>query len=90
MSEQVSSVTYKMLIKNLFDAFDKDKNGSLNVHETKDLLRYVEKNINNPLFKIDDQFVMRFFKSVDTDNSGSITFEEFYGALNKFLDPSQN
>ena len=57
-------------IKNIFNQFDKNKNGYIEKKELQTLVIA----LNNPLSSAE---LMDFLKAIDKDNSGQITWEEF-------------
>lgn len=59
-----------MTIKNIFNKFDSDNNGFINQRELQALTIV----LNDPLSPAE---LHDFFKSIDTDNSGKITWNEF-------------
>ena len=63
-SEQITT------IQNIFNNFDSNNDGLINRHELYSLTIA----LNDPLSPAE---LADFFKSIDTDNSGSITWDEF-------------
>ena len=63
-SEQITT------IQNIFNNFDSNNDGLINRHELYSLTIA----LNDPLTPAE---LADFFKSIDTDNSGSITWDEF-------------
>jgi|TARA_B110000967_G_C18716366_1_gene475340 Ca2+-binding EF-hand superfamily protein len=57
-------------IKNIFNQFDRNKNG----HIEKKELQTLAIALNDPLSQAE---LMDFFKAIDKDNSSQITWEEF-------------
>ena len=57
-------------IKNIFNQFDRNKNG----HIEKKELQTLAIALNDPLSQSE---LMDFFKAIDKDNSSQITWEEF-------------
>ena len=59
------------VVKQIFFQFDKNKNNTIEKKE----LQTLAIALNNPLSPAE---LADFFKSIDNDNSSSITWEEFY------------
>lgn len=59
-----------LAIKRIFDQFDKDNDGLINKRE----LNTLATALNDPLTPAE---LADFFKVIDKDNSGKITWEEF-------------
>lgn len=60
--------------KTLFECFDFNKDGNLDIKEITESLKCLELNYSN------DQ-IETIFKALDTDNSGGISIEELTNAL---------
>lgn len=65
-------------IKQAFDIFDQDKNGSITLEEIKTVLG----NIDN---EFDDLVWKDIIKDIDKDNNGEIDFEEFSEMMRNFV-----
>ena len=74
-------------IRFAFDIHDFDASGEIDHQELKVLIKniLVENNLEFDLNQI-DLIVDEFFKTADTDNSGTIDFEEFLKLVNNYPD----
>jgi K+-dependent Na+/Ca+ exchanger-like protein len=61
-------------VRESFDALDKDKSGTIDIHELKGLLQMLAHNEND---EISDEAVEPIMKALDLDGSGSLDFGEF-------------
>jgi calcium-dependent protein kinase len=71
----------KKMLKEVFDFFDKTKNGTIDIEDLKILFR----NSNLETEKIDEML-----NEFDSDYDQSITFAEFYDKITSFIDGSNN
>jgi Ca2+-binding EF-hand superfamily protein len=63
-------------LKQTFDSFDKDGSGEISIDEITELLVSLGVSAST-------ETIMACVKEADTDNSGEISFEEFYSAMRK-------
>lgn len=63
-------------VKESFDALDKDKSGTIDIHELKELMAMLSHGVTGPQ-DITDEMVTPVMKALDLDNNGSIDFSEF-------------
>ncbi|XP_069766258.1 NADPH oxidase 5 [Narcine bancroftii] len=75
----------------LFQVYDVDGSGSIDPDELRTVLKSClrESAISLPEEKLDD-LTLALFESADTDNSGTITFEELKEELEKFPEVMEN
>ncbi|XP_015667366.1 NADPH oxidase 5 [Protobothrops mucrosquamatus] len=75
----------------LFQVYDVDGGGSIEPDELRMVLKSClkESSISVPEQKLDD-LTMALFESADSDHSGSITFEELRGELQRFPEIMEN
>ncbi|XP_032089065.1 NADPH oxidase 5 [Thamnophis elegans] len=75
----------------LFQVYDVDGGGSIEPDELRLVLKSClkESSISLPEEKL-DHLTMALFESADSDNSGSITFEELRGELQRFPEIMEN
>ena len=57
-------------LRNTFDQYDRDKNGTIDFSEFKGLLKALDT-------KMDDDSLRLGFGTIDVDESGTIQFDEF-------------
>jgi len=75
--------TLKEILRDPFNKYDEDRNGTLDRSEVKTLLRDFHETIS------DDEFEVMFYKS-DKDGDGTIDFDEFISICYTFITMQQN
>ncbi|KAK7871881.1 hypothetical protein R5R35_006461 [Gryllus longicercus] len=66
------------LLKKAFDAFDREKSGSISTDMVGEILRMLE-------HPVDDDILRDIIQEVDADGSGQLEFEEFCDLAGRFL-----
>ena len=64
-------------IQHVFNKFDKDKNGTLDVEETKNALKCLSGDNDTYVVQPTDEEIQIIIGSVDENNDGCLNFEEF-------------
>ena len=64
-------------ILRVFEKFDKDKNGTLDVDETKHALKCLSGDSETIAVQPSDEEIQIIIQSVDTNDDGCLNFEEF-------------
>ena len=68
----------KKEIKRIFDKFDRDGNGSIDMGELKKILKVFKRNVT-------DEEVKFMMEDLDSDGNGEIDFEEFCDMIQSTL-----
>ncbi|KAK7871882.1 hypothetical protein R5R35_006462 [Gryllus longicercus] len=68
----------KILLKKAFDAFDREKSGSISTDMVGEILRMLEHPVS-------DDHLKEIIAEVDADGSGQLEFEEFCDLAARFL-----
>lgn len=72
---------WRELIRKVFELYDKDKSGYLDRGEAHELIKRVEKSLNDPSFRADQNTVNAMFVKMDKNNDNKISFEELYDTM---------
>jgi Ca2+-binding EF-hand superfamily protein len=71
-------------LRRLYDQFDANGNDRVEIHEVKEIVRMIEKRINDPhSTACTDVDIDELFKAADKNNNGHIDFNEFQAAVNE-------
>lgn len=77
----VNDKQWRDLLYKVFTMYDKDKSGYLERDEVYDILKQVEKVMNDPGFRATDETVDRMFQKMDIIGDGKISFPELYAVM---------
>ncbi|XP_075252720.1 uncharacterized protein LOC142344724 [Convolutriloba macropyga] len=78
----------KCIVANIMQEFDKDKNGSLDKDETKQLIKHFlsqSELCDEADLQIPDELYNNIFQAYDADGSGSIDQDELGGFIKQLL-----
>jgi len=69
--EQSNPAEIRVLLKEVFNKFDKDKNGYIDIEETNLIFKELGQEVSNDEIK-------EFFNSIDQNHDGKLSFEELF------------
>ena len=75
-------LTSDIIAGEIFDQYDKDKNGFLDYNEVKFMLEDTYKGLNH---RIREEEVLNFIKSYDLNGDGKISKQEYIQVINKSI-----
>ena len=70
-------------LRQLFNHFDRDRNGELTLNEVRQMLMALGRV--DPSLRINDQVASEWLNLVDKDNSQSVSYDEFLNTISKYL-----
>ncbi len=70
----------------LFDAYDADNSGSLDVKEFKKIIKEVWAQVNKN-YPVDEKHLNKLYTIYDGNNDNKISRKEFTKAINEFVEP---
>lgn len=79
-------------LRDVFKSLDFDNSGAIDIDEMKDAVSFVAKNqstTEDPIFK-DPEKIVNFFTSMDTNNDGTVDFNEFLIAMTADSGPDES
>lgn len=72
-------------LRKQFYSYDYDNNGLMNQNEFQNYMRSVYHYMSDSRFKYKDSVADSFFREIDSDHSGQISFDEYYLFTNGIL-----
>jgi len=77
------SMNAEQMAGHIFDFFDKDKSGTMDIQEVRAMLEETYRGLNH---KISDQEIKDTIKYMDTNGDGTVTREEYVTLIKKTME----